>query len=71
MKNTITKIEQQVLYMKYIQEGMDSFSASEKVKEIKEKLRKLEVKLIKKEKTKEEIGVAFREEFNKLIAGRT
>ena len=64
---TITKIEGQILYKKYIGEGLNQDQANEKVTLMKKHLKDLVTKLRKKNKTPEEINSRFKKEFFKLV----
>ena len=64
----LTKVEQEVLFRKYVLEiGIEE--ASKKVKKIKEYLKNLVMKLRKKNVSEGDITARFREEFSKLLSG--
>ena len=66
MSLQLTQLERNVLYRKYVSEGLDPIKAGERVRKIKEHLEDLIYKLRKKGKTKEEINITFKLEFAKL-----
>ena len=66
MITKITNLESEVLYKKLRKAGLTPEEASERIKEIKTYLKKLEEKMLKKNKTNDEINKRFREEFEKV-----
>jgi hypothetical protein len=63
---TISGVEKQILYNKYVSEGMCSYEANKKIKNFVNKLKKRGQKLKEQNKPKEDINKRFKEEFEKL-----
>lgn len=63
---TLSKVEKQVLYNKYVTEGLDSEKANNKINNFIKKLKGIGAKLKKMNKPKEEINKRFKSEFEKL-----
>lgn len=63
---TLSKVEKQVLYNKYVTEGLDSEKANNKINNFINKLKEIGAKLKKMNKPKEEINKRFKREFEKL-----
>lgn len=66
MKFKLTIAERDILYRKYVSEGIDPIDAGKRVKKIKDHIDNLICKLKEKGKTKEEINKRFKKEFEKL-----
>jgi len=60
---SLTAAESQVLYFKYRKLGLNSEEAGKKIKNIKDYLRKMVLKLIKKDKSNIEIDRIFKQKF--------
>lgn len=63
---TLSKVEKQVLYNKYVTEGLDSEKANNKINNFIKKLKEIGAKMKKMNKSKEEINKRFKSEFEKL-----
>lgn len=63
----LTKWEKQILWKKYMGQGMDSLAADQKIKNDIKFLDELVTKLRNQGKEDREISVKFKEEFSKLI----
>lgn len=65
-KYSLTNLECQVLWKKYVKSGMDADSANDKLKNVKLYLRNLMIKLKQQNKTPEQIQDKFNKEFEKI-----
>lgn len=59
----LSRVEKEVLYRKYVQNGLSSWDANNKVDEFVNYLDKMVKDLLKKNKTEQQIHQKFREEF--------
>ena len=64
---SISKVERQILWKKYCQEGLSYDEADWKVKSTMAYLKNLMVDLKAEIKSEEDLGIKFREEFAKLL----
>jgi len=62
----LTKIEKEVLYRKYRQNGFNSNEANEKLQTFNQHLNKMAKSLVKEDKTPKQIENKFQEEFEKI-----
>ena len=62
----LTKIEKQVLWRKYLNQGLNAEQSHEKVENIVEYLKNLVTTLKSTNKTPKEIDIKFKEEFYKI-----
>jgi len=67
LHNYLTKEEKNILYKKYVAQGLDDGQINIRLNNIKNYLKEYVKKLIKKKETDEMINIKFKEEFAKLI----
>lgn len=63
----LTKLEKDVLYRKYIKQGMLPHEANKRIKGNSEHLRNLVLKLQKKGLEEKDINVEFKEAFSRMV----
>jgi hypothetical protein len=63
----LSKQERQILYRKFLNEGLTEDKADARVKKVDKEIQKVIMKMRQKKKAEKDIAIRFKEEFEKLI----